>query len=50
MKLKIIDPNDPALDVLEAALARNPALDAVLEIIPWSVYVNASASLISITG
>lgn len=41
MPLKIIAPNDPALDVLEAALARHPELDTVLEIIPWSAYRDA---------
>ena len=41
MTLKIIGPNDPALDILEAALARNPELDAILEIIPWPEYRDA---------
>lgn len=41
MTLKIIGPNDPALDVLEAALALRPELDTVLEIIPWAEYRDA---------
>ncbi len=41
MTLKIIGPNDPALDVLEAALARYPELDTLLEIIPWPEYREA---------
>ena len=41
MTLKIIGPNDPALDVLEAALAQHPELNAELEIIPWSEYRDA---------
>ena len=41
MTLKIIGPNDPALDVLDAALARRPELNAQLEIIPWAAYRDA---------
>jgi multiple sugar transport system substrate-binding protein len=38
MALKIIGPNDPALDVLAAALAARPELNAELTIIPWAGY------------
>ncbi|MBT4843271.1 MAG: extracellular solute-binding protein [Anaerolineae bacterium] len=41
MTLKIIGPNDPALEVLEAALAQRPDLNAELEIIPWPEYRDA---------
>ncbi|HID50754.1 MAG TPA: extracellular solute-binding protein, partial [Anaerolineae bacterium] len=37
MKLNIIGPNDPALDVLQAALAQSD-LNAELTIIPWPRY------------
>ncbi len=36
--LNIIGPNDPALDVLAAALDARPYLDAELTIIPWPEY------------
>lgn len=36
--LTIIGPNDPALDALDAALARHPKLNARLHIIPWPEY------------
>jgi multiple sugar transport system substrate-binding protein len=36
--LDIIGPNDPALDALDAALARRPELNARLRIIPWPDY------------
>ncbi len=36
--LNIIGPNDPALDVLAAALDARPYLDAALTIIPWPEY------------
>ncbi len=38
MTLNIIGPNDPALDVLAAALAARPELNAQLTIIPWPSY------------
>jgi multiple sugar transport system substrate-binding protein len=38
MKLKIIGPNDPALDVLAHALKNAPELNAELRVIPWSAY------------
>lgn len=38
MKLTIIGPNDPALGVLQAALAARPDLNAELAIIPWPRY------------
>jgi len=38
VKLKIIGPNDPALDVLRNALAKRPDLNAELIIIPWPSY------------
>ena len=38
MTLKIIGPNDPALDVLQAALAERPDLDAELVIVAWPEY------------
>ncbi len=41
MTLSIIGPNDPALDVLQSALAERPDLDAKLTIIPWPEYREA---------
>ena len=41
MTLKIIGPNDPALDVLQAALAERPDLDAELMIVAWPEYREA---------
>ncbi len=41
MSIIIIGPNDPALDALDAALARLPHLDARLHIIPWPEYRDA---------
>ncbi len=38
MKLTIIGPNDPALDVLQATLAARPDFNAELTIIPWPSY------------
>lgn len=38
MTIRIIGPNDPALDVLQDSLASQPELDAELEIIPWPEY------------
>ncbi len=38
MPITIIGPNDPALDALDAALARRPHLDARLRIVPWPDY------------
>ncbi len=38
MTIRIIGPNDPALDVLQAAIQQQTDGDAVLEIIPWPDY------------
>ncbi len=40
-QLVIIGPNDPALNVLAAALDEHPELDATLRIIPWAQYRDA---------
>ena len=41
MTTHIIGPNDPALDVLQAAITKKPELDTHLTIIPWSDYRDA---------
>ncbi len=38
MKRRVIGPNDPALNVLQEALAQRPDLDLELVIIPWPQY------------
>lgn len=40
MRLRIIGPDDPALQVLQAALAAHPEWQAELEILPWPAYTD----------
>lgn len=41
MTLKILGPNDPALDALKVSIERHPEIDAELVIIPWEDYRGA---------
>lgn len=41
MTIRILGPNDPALDALSAFLSQHPELDVELTIIPWADYQGA---------